>query len=70
MKVKYCVEYTIEQEDVYGWKNLLDGTPAVDRKSISEWFDTEIEAERRIDFLMLRADVTKLSFIKKIILKG
>lgn len=70
MKVKYCVEYTIEQEDVYGWKNLLDDTPAVERKSQSEWFDTEIEAEKRIDFLMLRADVTKLSFIKKIILKG
>lgn len=69
MKVKYCVEYTIEQEDVYGWKNL-DGTPAVERKSKSEWFDTEIEAEKRIDFLMLRADVTKISFIKKIILKG
>lgn len=69
MKVKYCVEYTIEKEDTFGWKNL-DGTPAIIKKSDYEWYYTESEAKKRVDFLLARADVTRLSLTKKVILKG
>lgn len=69
MKVKYCVEYTIEKENTSGWKNL-DGTPAIDKNSDCEWYYTSEEAHKRINSLLLRTDVTRLSLTKKVVFKG
>lgn len=68
MKIKYCVEYTIEKENTKGWK-FLSGASTIDKKSNYKWFDTKNDARRLIRFLLPRTDVTNLSLTKKIVYK-
>lgn len=70
MKTKWCIEYTIKKSDsVIKFPNgNTFFLPHV--FSDYEWYDDETEVNNRVQTLIIREDVIRLTLTKKIVLKG